>query len=163
MKRRQNMGDHLYAGGVLSKLCQLPFCPRWLIFPFPPYWLFHFSPPRSQASKLKKSGCGFVFGCFRPDCCCCSPLSFNLDTFGCISLFFSLVFSVEETTKLIKSVRNWQDELCPLQFTPILLHQWELELWGEEGCVPVEESSFKNSVTVHKYVFHLVCPVSRSK
>ena len=45
-----------------------------------------------------------------------APLSFKLLTFGCISLCFCLVFSVQETTKLIKAVRNSQDELCPLQW-----------------------------------------------
>ena len=40
-RRRVNVGDHLYAGGALSKLCQLPFC-RTLIDISPGCHLFFF-------------------------------------------------------------------------------------------------------------------------
>ena len=48
-----NVGDHLYAGGALSKLCQLPFC-RTLIDISPGCHLFFLSFSTSFCSKLPR-------------------------------------------------------------------------------------------------------------
>ena len=52
-RRRVNVGDHLYAGGALSKLCQLPFC-RTLIDISPGCHLF-LSFSTSFSSKLPRN------------------------------------------------------------------------------------------------------------
>ena len=49
-----NVGDHLYAGGALSKLCQLPFC-RTLIDISPGCHLFFSSFSTSFSSKLPRN------------------------------------------------------------------------------------------------------------